>query len=286
MPYEFKRFGDIVSNYDVFAFSIFGVLHNGHTLNTEALSCLERLASLEKSVALFSNVPQRRSEVIQALNQIGISPALYQHVITAGEETWRHLKTRHDPYHAALGDRCFCIGTQDMLRLLDDLPIHRVGHLDQADFVLVLGADEWHPRLEDYSDLLEEASEINLPMVCADPDRFVNSDQELFLRAGAIAKLYETLGGVVYYHGKPEREFYTALMHELSPVDKSRVLMVGSALNTDILGANRFGMDSVLYCTETTQYELGLNNLSAEEISQKIKTVNLRPTYMMRSLSW
>lgn len=46
---------------------------------------------------------------------------------------------------------------------------------------------------------------------------------------------------------KPRREFFTKIFETLSLTDLSRVVMVGDGLDTDILGANRAGIDSIWY---------------------------------------
>ncbi len=46
---------------------------------------------------------------------------------------------------------------------------------------------------------------------------------------------------------KPQAEFFDRILSMLHVADKSRVVMIGDALGTDILGANRAGLDSVWY---------------------------------------
>ena len=46
---------------------------------------------------------------------------------------------------------------------------------------------------------------------------------------------------------KPRREFFTRVFEGLALTDLSRVVMVGDGLDTDILGANRAGIDSIWY---------------------------------------
>jgi len=46
---------------------------------------------------------------------------------------------------------------------------------------------------------------------------------------------------------KPQAEYFDKVLTALNVSDKSRVVMVGDALGTDILGANRAGLDSVWF---------------------------------------
>lgn len=46
---------------------------------------------------------------------------------------------------------------------------------------------------------------------------------------------------------KPQPAFFDRALEELSVTDRSRVVMVGDSLESDILGANRAGLDSIWY---------------------------------------
>ena len=46
---------------------------------------------------------------------------------------------------------------------------------------------------------------------------------------------------------KPRPEYFDRVLEELNVTDRSRVVMVGDSLTSDILGANRAGIDSVWY---------------------------------------
>lgn len=45
---------------------------------------------------------------------------------------------------------------------------------------------------------------------------------------------------------KPDKEFFEIIFNELDIQDKSKVLMIGDTLTSDILGANNYGIDSCL----------------------------------------
>ncbi len=46
---------------------------------------------------------------------------------------------------------------------------------------------------------------------------------------------------------KPQKEFFDRVLEALGAAERSRVVMVGDGLGTDILGANRAGLDSVWF---------------------------------------
>jgi len=63
--------------------------------------------------------------------------------------------------------------------------------------------------------------------------------------AGALADVYEQLGGRVCWYGKPHPAIYHHALHLAGDPEKTAVLAVGDSLQTDILGAARMGIDAV-----------------------------------------
>ena len=65
---------------------------------------------------------------------------------------------------------------------------------------------------------------------------------------GALADLYETLGGAVVMAGKPHAPIYDLALAEAErlrgrPLERARVLCVGDGLQTDAAGAAAQGLD-------------------------------------------
>ena len=87
-----------------------------------------------------------------------------------------------------------------------------------------------------------------LVLLCVNPDIVVQRGGQLVYCAGALARLYEQLGGSTVYYGKPHVPIYDAalkLAHEMAQVKDLRVVVLGDGLETDIRGANRAGHDAV-----------------------------------------
>jgi ribonucleotide monophosphatase NagD (HAD superfamily) len=65
--------------------------------------------------------------------------------------------------------------------------------------------------------------------------------------AGAIAKLYEELGGEARIAGKPYKAIYRAALSEAKAVrgnfDLARVIAIGDGMPTDVKGAQDAGFD-------------------------------------------
>ena len=63
---------------------------------------------------------------------------------------------------------------------------------------------------------------------------------------GTIAQLYQDMGGKVIILGKPSQEIYHEATKCVNSYKKSQMVAIGDSLFHDILGAKKFGIDSVL----------------------------------------
>src|SRR5262249_22967588 len=116
-----------------------------------------------------------------------------------------------------------------------------------AEVVLCTGFyDDETETPDDYRDMLTAFRLRNLPFLCANPDIVVQRGDKLIYCAGAIAKLYESMGGEVIYYGKPYEPIFVAAMRELHKHGAAkRPLIIGDGPETDIAGANRMNIDAL-----------------------------------------
>jgi HAD superfamily hydrolase (TIGR01459 family) len=82
-------------------------------------------------------------------------------------------------------------------------------------------------------------------MHCLNPDRVVVRGGVPEACAGAIADLYQAIGGRVTWYGKPHAAIYRHALHRAGDPPTDEVLAVGDGLQTDILGAARLGFDAI-----------------------------------------
>jgi len=252
-----RRLRQLATRYDGFILDLWGVIHNGVAPLPGALDCLRSLIERDKRVVLLSNAPRRADDVIRRIARIGVPAGTYQHVMSSGEEAWQHLSRRDDPFYAALGRRCLHIGSERDMEIREGLALEFVDTVEEAQFILNTGPAGWDDRIEDYEPLLRQALDRNLPMVCANPDLVVMHGDQLALCAGALAKWYEEGGGCVRWHGKPFRSVYDTCLGLLGIEDRSRILVVGDSLRTDIAGAAGAGLDSLLIAGGVHAEEFG-----------------------------
>jgi ribonucleotide monophosphatase NagD (HAD superfamily) len=130
-------------------------------------------------------------------------------------------------------------------------------------------------------------------MICANPDLVVERGDVLVPCAGALALLYEEMGGRTFYAGKPHRPVYEAALERAgairgADVAVERVLAVGDAIRTDIAGAASIGADALLVGRGIHTEELGLGHgpLDAARALPWLERQSHRPTAAIELLVW
>jgi HAD superfamily hydrolase (TIGR01459 family) len=281
--------GALAPCYEGFILDLWGVVHDGVAPLPGALECLRALIDASKRIVLLSNAPRRADDVVERITRIGVPAGLYHDVMSSGEEAWRALFRRDDPFYAALGRRCLHIGSERDTGIREGLGLEFVDTIEEAEFILNTGPAGWDDRIEDYASQLRGALARGLPMVCANPDLVVMHGSRLALCAGALAQWYEERGGRVRWHGKPFRSVYDTCLALLGIDDRSRILAVGDSLRTDIAGAAGAGIDSVFVAGGIHAEEFGTiggQPPNLEQIEAALRDASYRPVGVARSFSW
>jgi len=226
---------------------VWGVLHNGVATFDgahQALSAFRRETG--GSVVLITNAPRPNEPIHGQLAGLGVARDAYDAIVTSGDVTRQMLRDQ-------AGKNAFHLGPDRDLPLYDGLGLTFTG-ADEAGFISCTGLfNDEEETPDDYRGQLEGFALRKLPMICANPDIVVDRGNRLIWCAGALARLYEDLGGEVHILGKPHAPIYKAAMAKLAelrgePVDKRQVLAIGDGLPTDIRGAVSQDID-VLFTT-------------------------------------
>src|SRR5690606_22834875 len=113
-------------------------------------------------------------------------------------------------------------------------------------------------------------------MLCLNPDlEVIKMSGERYPCAGAIAKEYEKLGGNVQWFGKPHAMVYEYAHKLIDNINKKDILAVGDSLETDIPGAENFGVDSILVTDGI------LKDKDISDIQEICVKLSLRPNYLV-----
>ena len=264
----------IAHDYRGILIDLWGVVHNGVHLFPHVLTCLQHLREHDIRVIFLSNAPRRASGIRDQLKQFGIATELYVDVISSGEDAWHalHQKSRQKGPYKTWGNRFYHIGPLRDTNVYEDLSIEKVNNVEHADFILNSGPWRDTAHIQDYQELLQRGFQCGCPMICLNPDLEVIRGTRRVICAGSLAHYYENLGGQVTYHGKPYESVYRRCCERLQ-LQTHHILCLGDSLRTDIAGAHRFGIDSILVLT-------GLLDETA------LETASIRPMAFMRELIW
>jgi len=280
----------LAGDYDGFILDLWGTIHDGIRPWAGAVECLAELKRRGKRVLVLSNAPRRSYLAIARMDEMGIPRGGYDDVLTSGEAAHDALLAREDPWHRRLGRRCHLLGPPKDDSVLEGIPHERVERLDDANYIVNVGTRRRMDELAEYESFLREAAERKLPMICCNPDFEVLRGDDRELCAGALARRYEEMAGVVYYHGKPHAPIYAESMRRLGLSDPKRVLAVGDALRTDIAGAAAFGMDAVLVTsTGILAKELGTAPFADPDpaaLARLCAAAGQRPTAAIAAFRW
>lgn len=239
-PHLVAGLGALAARFDGFLLDQWGVLHDGERPLPGAAQALDRLVERGRPIVLLSNSGRRAATNRARLEAMGLGPGRLADVVTSGEATWRLLKERPGPPWSALGRRCLLLTIDGDLGPVEGLGLELVDRVEAADFLLV-SALEGRPA-EAFRPLAEAARARDLWMVCSNPDRQSPTPAGLVDTPGALASIYESLGGRVIYVGKPHAPIYAACLRAMGSTPRERILAVGDSLEHDIRGAAAQGL--------------------------------------------
>ncbi|GGK31070.1 TIGR01459 family HAD-type hydrolase [Salinarimonas ramus] len=237
-------FSAIAEGYDVVLCDVWGVLHNGLTAYPGASDALTRFRRAGGTVILVSNAPRPGTKVMEQLDRLGVPRTAYDDVVTSGDMTRMQVEARLD-------EPVFHLGPERDLPIFEGLPV-RFADGESAAYVVCSGLlDDRSETPEDYRGLFERLRARDLPMICANPDIVVEVGDTLVYCAGALATLYEEMGGAATYMGKPHEPVYrealarAARIRGAEDVPVSRVIAIGDAIRTDVAGARGIGASAL-----------------------------------------
>lgn len=219
--------------YQLILCDIWGVVHDGVHLYEGAADRLAQWVGEGRTVVLLTNAPRTADAVEGQLARLRLPENCWHAICTSGEAGIAGL--------LALDAPVGFIGTDS-----DRADLERRGvTFAMSDFtdLAVTGIDGVRLEPEDYRADLEAALTRGVVMHCLNPDKLVIRGGVPEACAGAIADLYEAMGGRVEYYGKPHAHIYEHALDLGGNPPKDTVLAVGDGLPTDVLGAARFGID-------------------------------------------
>jgi len=276
-PIKDTTMQELIARYPVILFDSFGVLASSNAVLPGAVELIANLNSIAKTYFVLTNdasaLPESRSENYAKL-ALNIKP---EQIITSGGLLSRYFADEH-----LQGLRCVILGPEDSVRYVqiaggEFVPIG-------ADFdAVVIGDQSGFPFLETMDQVMTDLfrktdNGENVRLILPNPDLIYPDGDGFGFASASIAMLLESALKLRYPErddlhfirlGKPHEAIFAEALRRSGTRD---MVMIGDQLETDIKGANDFGLDSVLVGT----------GIAALDLSWAPES--MRPTYTLRSL--
>ncbi len=284
---------EISDRYDVLYCDLWGCLHNGKALFPEAVAALQAFRAKGGAVVLLTNAPRTHHAVRARLEQMGLPANAWDVIAASGDATQVAM------LQGAAGRKLWHLGPgkdEDLFSMIPDWlqnqpPIQRVP-LDQAEGILCTGPfDEFTDTPDDYRARFLGAKVRGLPMLCANPDLVVDVGETRIYCAGALAQLYEEMGGTVLSFGKPHPPIYDVARSQLAArginVDNDAVLAIGDGVRTDLRGAMGEGIDALFITGGLEAHRFGADPAAPDPqaLTDWLTAEGLSPRFSMGRLA-
>ena len=240
---------EISDFYSALFVDLWGCVHDGERAYDAANEALIAYRRSGGKVVLVTNSPKLRSGVEKQLLHFGVSEDAWDSIATSGDSA------RAAMYRGVVGQKVYFIGEPrdfpffEPLTIPDSpLAIERVP-LSEAEGIVCTGPFDPKADPSEMRSSFLLAKQKGLKLLCANPDIVVDRGHEREWCAGALAQLYNEMGGESLYFGKPHPPIYDLALRRLAVLDanigKERILAIGDGIQTDIKGAISEDIDSL-----------------------------------------
>lgn len=239
-----RQAGELLAGYDVLISDVWGVVHDGVLALGPACDALTRYREQGGVVVLLSNAPGPSAQIARVLDEKRVPRAAWDRLVTSGDVTRALIAASHLR-------RIHHIGWHGDRAVFEGFEVELVGE-EEAELVVATELNDYRRETpEQYRPLLQRFAARGLPFICGNPDLVVHVGEDLLPCAGALATIYEELGGTVAWAGKPHRPAYALALAAAREarcgrdVEAGKVLVIGDAVRTDLAGARLMGFDSL-----------------------------------------
>ena len=270
---------ELVDRYSVILFDSFGVLADSHGSYPGAVELIAELNRTGKPYYVLTNdagsLPETRSGRYRRMG-LDIGPDA---IITSGL-----LLVDYFRREGLVGARCVVLGPDDSRRYVTDAGGLIAGPLEPFD-AIVIGNQSGFPFVETIDEVMSALikridADDNVRLVLPNPDLIYPTAEGGFgIASASVALLFEA-ALELRYPNRPELRFerlgkpHPAMFEEARRRSgTSDMVMIGDQPETDIRGANAFGIHSALVDT-------GIAGNPAAPLPAA-----LRPTYHLRGLT-
>ena len=279
---DISDFRSVVSRYKVIFFDAFGVLKNYEGAIEGAVQTMDFLRERNIGFYVLTNDASRSpTELAESFQRMGLTDVTSGKVISSGMLAHEYLQ------HKVKRGTVAYLGTPQSAHYLESLELRTLSvrdmearHTDDIEALVFLDDEgfEWRSDINKVLNLLHQR---NIPVVVANSDRtYPVSRGRVAVAIGALADMLQTLTGKRFLRfGKPDAQMFVFAYEHVQPffpANKDEILMVGDTLETDILGGNKFGLDTVLTLS---------GNTPPQRAEQAMLATGILPTYVCESIA-
>lgn len=222
--------------YRVILCDVWGVIHDGVQLHASAAHRLKSWRDDGRFVVLITNAPRPAAAVQAQLDRLRLPRDCWDCIVTSGEAGIEAINALERPVGF--------VGTRDDRSVLEARYV-RISDTDDFADLACTGLRDDQPEPDSYREEFARCVERRVRFHCLNPDRRVLRGGVPEACAGALADLYEELGGSVIWYGKPHKPIFRHALQLAGDPPCEAVLAVGDGPGTDMLGAAHMGFDAV-----------------------------------------
>jgi HAD superfamily hydrolase (TIGR01450 family) len=252
-------FEEIADNYRAIFFDAFGVLKNSERVFDGVPELLVQLREAGKEIFIVTNDSSKSPENLAR----GYQHPKHGAIMTPDRVISSGLLARDFLAHKVRRGWVAYLGTEASAHYikaagLDPVPISECEE-EHAPKALILLDDEGFDWATDINKAINWVRRYHIPVLIANSDlEYPKKDSEVGVAIGGLGALMERLLRKTFIRfGKPDPMMFSFAYRQLlqaQPEYSMRdVLMVGDTLETDIRGANAFGVDTALVLSGNTQ---------------------------------
>ncbi|HKI90009.1 MAG TPA: HAD-IIA family hydrolase, partial [Draconibacterium sp.] len=260
-------------NYKAVFFDAFGVLKNHKGLIQDIDKTFEYLERKGIYYYVLTNDSSRSpEELARWYQEKGMKYITTDKILSSGMLAMEYFKTK-----ITNGNAVAYLGTKASAHYIESVGLKTVpigdvdlDNLDEIESFAFLD-DEGFNWNEDINKTINLLRKKNMSVVVANTDiNYPVSKNDISVAIGGLADLVENIIGKTFIRfGKPDAQmFLLAYERALKDINVKRkeILMVGDTLYTDIIGGNKFGMDTVLVLSGNTLPDMAQIRISGSGI--------------------
>ena len=268
-----KSFRSIVKNYKAVFFDAFGVLKNHQGLIPGIIKTFEYLDCKGIKYYILTNDSSRSPEMLaQWYQDRGVQQVTADKILSSGMVAMEYFKLK-----VSNGNSVAYLGTENSAHYIEtaglttvavkNIDLNNIDHIESFAFL----DDEGFNWNEDINKAINLLRKKNMAVIVANTDiNYPVNQNDVSVAVGSLADMVEKIIGKSFIRfGKPDAQmFLLAFERALKDIDVKRneILMVGDTLHTDIMGGNKFGLDTVLVLSGNTLPEMANIRISSSGI--------------------